>query len=163
MICGLVLTLGVILCAIIVWKFTLGSEDFQRADTPLSREEAVNNNVEMMLPLPKSAHNVYYFVYAGGLQDLEQYIRFDVEKTEIESCVEAIIRENNAEMKRQLTYEVIEINKVPHIVPRKEFLPVKWWNTQEIKNGYYRGEQEAYAVRVWVDKENNLIYVYQND
>jgi hypothetical protein len=72
--CGVVLTLGVVACALVVWMWMFGSEALQRADTPLKREEAVKQNMGMMLPLPISAQNVYYLDYAGGLQDLERYI-----------------------------------------------------------------------------------------
>ena len=157
---GVILALPVILFAMFLWMWTFGSESTLRSDIPLSREEYIEHGGTA---LPKSAHNVYYLMYAGGLQDLESYLRFDVDLDEGEHWIEEEIKTNNTSLRRQLRYERLDIRQAPQWTPLKKFLPMPWWNPKEIQEGYYRGENASYAVNIWVDTEENRIYVYTND
>lgn len=135
-------------------------ESMSRAGTPQTRAEAINR---LDIPLPASAHAVYYLDYAGGLQDLERFIRFEADPQEIDSAVDAIVAANIKTMGRAFPYPRRGIDATALPSPRKEFLPMKWWNPESAKRGYYRGHTDAYALRILVDEGNSRIYIYQND
>lgn len=113
--------------------------------------------------LPASATGIYYLDYAGGMQDLERYVRFTVPAPEVDSVVDKLIAENNRDMKRLLAYPRQALSAAQAVRPRAEFLPMPWWTPSAITAGYYRGEQDAYALRIWADTATGTIFVYQND
>lgn len=131
-----------------------------RSDVPVGRSVATS---VLDIPLPVSAHNIYYLDFAGGLQDLERYIRFDVDPSEITAAVDALITENNAMHGRSLPYPVTSLTTTDLPIPRPEFLPLPWWTPGSATTGYYRGHIDAYALRILVDEGNSRIYIYQND
>ena len=114
-------------------------------------------------PFPKSAHSIYYLFSAGGLQDLSQFVRFEVDSRELDSCVDALVSWNNKQTSRTLPYsrEALASAIVP--VPETRFLPMLWWDPETISRGYYRGNNEGYTLQIFVDQERSRIYVFQND
>ena len=156
---------GVSLVAVVgafLWFFTWGSEATIRSDQPLSRETATLSQSNADL-LPASTQNIYYLYHAEGMQGGDSYLRFEVAPDDREATVEAIIHADNVGYKRQLRYAPLDIHDAPHVVPEKKFLPMPWWNTPMIVNGYYRGEDTFFSLQVWVDTENSIIYVYHGD
>lgn len=131
-----------------------------RSDTPLTRVAASKH---LDIPLPSSAHSIYYLDYVGGLQDLERYIRFDVAPEELDSAVDALVASNNKMMGRALTYSRAAISTADLPSPRKEFLPMSWWDPGLVTTGYYRGHSDAYSLRILVDQGHSRIYIHQND
>ena len=136
------------------------SESLKRSDTPQTRIQAQRS---VGVSLPESASEIYCLSYVGGLQDLEQFVRFDVPKADLEEAVESLIAENNKMMGRELIYPKSAISKVRHPELREQFLPMPWWTPASISNGYYRGHIDGYALRLFVDEENSRLYVYQGD
>ena len=132
-----------------------------RSDKPMTKAEAVKAHLDY--PLPTSARSIYYLIYAGGMQDLEAYMRFDVDPEELDSAVDALISWNNTQMKRSLAYPREPLSSADISAPRKEFLPMPWWDPSAIASGYYRGSIDSYALRILVDQTHSRIYVYQND
>ena len=135
-------------------------ESTARSDTPVSRAAASKH---LDIPLPPSAHSIYYLDFAGGLQDLERYIRFDVAPEELDSAVDALVAANNKMMGRALTYPRAAISTADLPSPRKEFLPMTWWDPSVVTTGYYRGHSDGYALRILVDQGHSRIYIHQND
>lgn len=45
------------------------------SDKPLSRATALK---DLVIPLTASAHDIYFIDDAGGLQDVQRYVRFDL-------------------------------------------------------------------------------------
>lgn len=136
------------------------NESLKRSDTPQTRIQAQRS---VGLSLPESASEIYYLSYAGGLQDLEQFVRFDVPEADLEEAVESLIAENNKMMGRELAYPKSAISKVRQPVPREQFLLMPWWTPTSISKGYYRGHIGGYALRLFVDEENSRLYVSQSD
>jgi len=140
----------------------LGCSDqsLRRSDTPIASATELAN---FYPTLPASATDIYYLDYAGGMQDLERYVRFTVPASEVDSVVDKLIAENNWDIKRELSYPRQALSATQDVRPRAEFLPMPWWATSAIASGYHRGEQEAYALRIWADTATGTIFVYQND
>lgn len=159
---GVSLLAPVVVVGVYVWFFTWGSEATMRSDRPLSRDAAKLSQPTVGL-LPESTQNIYYLYHTEGMQGGESYLRFEVARHDRETTVEAIIHADNAGLKRQLRYEPVDIHNAPHVVPRKAFLPMPWWSTQTIVNGYYRGEDTLWSLQIWVDTEKNIIYVHHGD
>ena len=113
--------------------------------------------------LPKSATDIYYLDYAGGLQDLERFVRFKVPIPDLDSALDALIEVNNLQFKRTLPYARTPLSVAPLSSPRGEFLPMVWWTPSSIRTGYYRGHSDAYAFQIWADSATGTIYLYQND
>ncbi len=150
----------IIALSVIAGAIGCSSESIVRSDVPLARELAVK---KIDIPLPPSANSIYYFVYGGGLQDLEKYIRFDLDPAEMEQALIALIQSNNKMMGRKLEYVREPIGSVSIPQPRPEFLPMSWWDPQKIERGSYRGHVDGHALRILVDEGRSRIYIYQND
>jgi hypothetical protein len=132
-----------------------------RSDKPLTKAEAAKAHLDY--PFPPSARLIYYLTYAGGMQDLESYLRFDVDPEELDSAVDALVSWNNTQMKGSLAYPREPLSSASLAAPRKEFLPMPWWDPSSIATGYYRGHIDGYALQIMVDQAHSRIYVYQND
>jgi len=132
-----------------------------RSDKPLTRVAAAKELIGF--PFPASTRSVYYLMYSGGLQDMEQYIRFDVNPKELDRSVDALVAWNNKEMKRSLPYPRASLSSATAPTPEKSFLPMPWWDPSTITTGYFRGHVDGYALRIFVDQARSRIYVYQND
>lgn len=132
-----------------------------RSDKPLTKAEATKRHLDY--PFPPSAHSIYYLIYSGGTQDLETYVRFNVDPEELDSAVDALVTWNNAQMKTSLIYPRVAVGAADFPTPMKSFLPMPWWDIAAIKTGYYRGHNESHALRIFVDQSHSRIYIYQND
>ena len=131
-----------------------------RSDVPVSRPAAKTDLVDV--PLPASAHSIYYLMFGGGLQDLEFLVRFDVDPSELDSAVDSLVAWNNKQLSRSLPYPRSPIVGTTPPTPRKDFQPVNWWDPATISTGYYRGQEDAWALRIFVDKARSRIYMWQN-
>ena len=150
-----------LLCAVL-WV-ACSMEHTYRSDQPVTREEAGKT---LCRSLPASAADVYYLFYAGGLQDLESYLRFHVDPTKADQAIDELIAENNRTMKRSLPYVRSSLPPkvvTPHVDSASRFKTISWWQPQSIQHGYFRGEEQSYALSIWYDADKALIYVYQND
>lgn len=132
-----------------------------RSDKPLTRATASKEFAGF--PFPASAHSIYYFMYGGGMQDLEQYVRFDVDPADLDSSVDTLVAWNNKEMTRALAYPRAPLPSGGTVTPQKEFLPMHWWDPTTITTGYYRGHIDSYALQIFIDQSRSRIYIYQND
>ncbi len=150
-----------VLAAIASLTSSCSDEATFRSDKPLTKAAAAKEHVEY--PFPPSATSIYYLLYAGGLQDLEAYVRFDVDPDEMDAAVDALVTWNNAELKRSLPYPRVAISAAEFPTPLKSFLPMPWWDPSVITTGYYRGHIDGYALRIFVDETHSRVYVYQND
>ncbi|MFT3991013.1 MAG: hypothetical protein QM680_06335 [Luteolibacter sp.] len=135
-------------------------ESLRRSDSPIASSASLGH---FNPPLPSNAFDIYFLDFAGGLQDLEKFVRFSVPPTEVGSAVDKMIARNNRQMGRSLVYPLQSIAAAPTITPRSGFLPMPWWTPSAISSGYYRGEQDSYALQIWVDTASGTIFVYQND
>jgi|GEM_PF-2827584 len=139
----------------------LGScDDISRSDRPLSRVAAVGM---VSSPLPPSARNIYYVFHAGGLQYMQYFLRFDVDKSELDAAVEALIADNNKTMETHLPYARNFLVKGWGPRPDSDIAPLKWWNPSSIRNGYYRGEDVSHGLEIWADEDLGRVYVSQSD
>lgn len=137
-----------------------GCDSLLRSEKPLSRREALSN---VGVPLPESAHNIYFLSFAGGMQDLERFVRFDLAPEDIAGAVKAIIDFGITVSGKELPYNSRSLSAADFASPRKDWMPVNWWNLHDITQGYYRGEDVSYGVHIWVDTQRSRVYVYQND
>jgi hypothetical protein len=136
-----------------------------RSDVPLTRHQI---GKELDLPFPDSASDIYFFQFAGGLQDLEVFVRFDVAPADLSTTAEALVAHSN----RNLGLKAVEmpqqpLGEVEWGAPREDFLPMPWWNPSAVKHGYYRcagpNERASYQLEILVDEEHARIYIRQND
>ena len=132
-----------------------------RSDVPVSRSVATTVLVDV--PLPASAHSIYYLMFGGGLQDLEFLVRFDVDPADLDAAVDSLVAWNNKQMSRALSYPRSPISGTSPPAPRKDFQPVSWWDPATISTGYYRGQDDAWALRIFVDQARSRIYMWQNN
>jgi len=132
-----------------------------RSDNPLTQAEAAKHHLDY--PFTPSANSIYYLLYAGGMQHLEAYLRFDVAPEELEAAVDSLVAWNNAQMKRSLPYPRTSIGAADFPRPMKSFMPMPWWDPSTITKGYYRGHINGHALRIFVDEAHSRIYVYQSD
>ena len=132
-----------------------------RSDAPVSRSVATKVLVDV--PLPASAHSIYYLMFGGGLQDLEFLVRFDVDPSDLDLAVDSLVAWNNKQMSRALPYPRSPILGSAPPAPRKDFQPVSWWDPTTISTGYYRGQDDAWALRIFVDQARSRIYMWQNN
>ncbi len=135
----------------------IGCSDATIHKKNLTREEALSFFNE---PLPASARNIYCYLKAEGMQGLTRFARFDLDPSELDFAVEAIIAHNKTYLARKHAFERKELPNSDSI-PRMTELD--WWDPEHIHRGYYRGEIQSFAVRLWVDEERSRIYLFQLD
>lgn len=146
---------------VLLWlMLTHWTEMIVRHDTPVP--VSVANN-DLSFPLPATAKEVYLHSYAGGLQDSDVLVRFDVSPEDLDRAVDDLLVRNNGDYTRSLPYLKQELSSAPGLAPRKQFQPVTWWDVTSIRNGYYRGEETSFALQIWVDSDHHRVYVHQND
>ena len=147
--------------AIIILIAGCSDESISRSDKPLTLSAAKKELLDY--PLPASAHSIYYLSFVGGMQYLEDYVRFDVDPQDLESSVDALVTWNNKQYKRSLAYPRTTLSTATLPSPGKSCLPMPWWDPATITTGYYRGHNNGYALRIFVDQSRSRIYVYQSD
>ena len=132
-----------------------------RADSPVTRKQAMEK-VDIALPL--SASSIYYMNwYTGGMQGLERYTRFDVDPKELDSAVDDIIHNSNKTLGRTLLYPRSPLGSSQLSNPSSNLAPASWWNPSTVTKGYYRGHNEAYALKILVDEGRSRIYISESD
>ena len=135
-------------------------DSVDRSDVP-SSSPAASGLIDPVLP--NSAIDIYYLDYAGGLQDMERFVRFTVPLPELDSAIDVLIAANNHQFGRSLHYAKTPLSAAPSLAPRAEFLPMVWWTPSSILAGYYRGHSASYALQIWANSTTGTIYLYQND
>lgn len=97
------------------------------------------------------------------MQDLEAYLRFDVDSDELSTAVDTLVSWNNTQINVSLPYLRRDLSEATVSPPRQEFLPMPWWDLPSVTSGYFRGHNDSYALKIIVDQDRSRIYVYQND
>lgn len=143
--------------------FLFGFDEFiHRRDTPAANPKAA----ALVDPiLPSSATDIYFLEFAGGLQDLERFVRFSVPPDTIDQVINDLITANNQQLQRSAKYGRVPLASARSVTPRRQFQPMNWWTPSSIKDGYYRGDPDfmGYSLRIWADTASGTIFVYQND
>ena len=135
-------------------------ETLYRADKPVSREVA---SKKIPLPFPSSATNIYFAFYAGGMQDLEEYVRFTVDPKELDGCVSNILSDHDKTFQQHNSYTSLPITAAPSAPRSSHLSPMPWWGPTSITNGYFRGSTDARPIWIWVDALQHIIYVCETD
>ena len=114
--------------------------------------------------LPASASEIYYFIHAGGLQELEIYYRFHVDPTQADQAIDGLIADNNKILQRSAQY--LKSSLPPPQAAKPYYAEghlLNWWQPQTIRNGYLRGEKQSYSLDIWYDADKSLVYVSESD
>jgi hypothetical protein len=135
-------------------------ETLYRADKPVSREAA---SKKIPIPFPPSAKDIYYVFYAGGLQDLEEYVRFTVDPKDLDRAVSDILSDHDKVFHETNSYPSLPVTDSPLSGVSKHLSPISWWNPASITNGYCRGSMNGRPIYVWVDVGQHIIYVCETD
>ncbi len=131
-----------------------------RADKPVSRAVATNR---LSVPFPASTKDVYYVFHAGGLQELQMFVRFTVDEKDVDSAVDDIVSDHDKQMRAQGSYQSLPVAAAPHSPAFPDLLPMPWWNPDSITNGYYRGTTNGRPFYVWADVGRHTIYLCTHD
>lgn len=141
--------------------FMAGCSATDRTDVPVSLEKAKSI---VPIPLPISATNIFYYTHADGMQEWEFLLRFDCAADDLDSWVESTIKSNNATYGASYPYDRVPIGSTAKAaIPSGDVPGFPWWTTSSIATGYYRGEIESHAVRIWVDTDRQRVYLNQTD
>jgi len=135
-------------------------ETLYRADKPVSREVASKN---ISVPFPSSATDIYYVFHAGGMQELEMFVRFTVAPKDLDSAIGDILSDHDKMMRGHYSYPSLSIATAPSSPMFPELLPMPWWNPNSITNGYYRGSTNGQPFYLWVDVGQHMIYLCEHD
>lgn len=153
--------LVIALLSLAILSFSCSEKAQLRSDTPVSRSTATTLLSDV--PFPASAHSIYYLMFGGGMQDLEFLVRFDVDPSDLDAAVDSLVAWNNTQMSRALPYTRLPLSGIFPPTPRKDFQPVRWWDPATISTGYYRGQDDAWALKIFVDQVHSRIYMWQNN
>ena len=105
---------------------------------------------------------MYLASHAGGLQELERYVRFEVAPGEIEEAIRAIAKWDIAGQNDISWYEKRGIEPGKFAKSIAAVAPLPWWQLESIKNGYSY-EKKTHTRMFWVDLERNIIYFFETD
>jgi len=135
-------------------------ETLHRADKPVSREVASR---DISLPFPVSTKDVYYVFHAGGMQELEMFVRFTVDPKDLDSVVSDIFSDRDKKMQGHLSSPTLSLAAAPRSPAFPDLQPMPWWSPESITNGYYRGSTNGQPFHVWVDVGQQTIYLCTHD
>jgi len=140
-------------------------QSLSRSDKPVSREAA---SKDISVPFPASASDVYYVVHSGGMQEFQLFVRFTVAPQDIDKAVTDILSDYDKRMQIHDVYSSVPVadgmrwSEVNNIA--SACLPMPWWNTDSITNGFYRSSTNAFGnIHVWEDATHHQIYLCIHD
>lgn len=135
-----------------------------RSGGPMTKEEALLQS-ECMLPLPPSAHNVYFYLIDRGSQDHDLFLRFNADATDIANEIKEQweFRSSFAKSRGRVTAEptIDKTNFQQRKTWSKFTQTPAWWKPQDIRRGYYTGTEGFEPKHFWVDEETNTVYFHQ--
>jgi hypothetical protein len=135
-------------------------ETLWRADKPVSRAVAAN---KISLPFPASTRDVYYVLHAGGLQELQMFVRFTVDPKDLDTAVRGLLSDQDPQAQQHHGYQSLPIAGAPHSPVFPGLLPMPWWTPDSITNGYYRGTTNGRPFYVWADISRHTVYLCTHD
>jgi hypothetical protein len=121
-------------------------ETKSRSDKPISPEKASI----IGFPFPRTAKEVYYSYFVGGMQCCEVFVRFAVAPGQLEFAFQEISSGLEPE-KCQYTITTADKNDKPWFTPSPSSRPYAF----KEKNGLH--------LFLWVDAEKQLIFAYESD
>ncbi len=135
---------------------------------PLDRAAALQQS-QSELPLPPSAHEIYYHHVDRGTQDHDLFVLFsgDTDTKEIEEFILAQFEnEKNFRQKMGRSFSDPIIDRNPQAMAKTLWgssrgLP-DWWHPETIKKGFYIGSKPgAFPVRhFWIDEVEGRVFFY---
>jgi hypothetical protein len=131
-------------------------ESVVRIDRPTAPEKL---KLDFDVALPKTSRNMVLVSLASGLQNLEEFVRFEVDPGEREQAIQAIMNWDFGEKGGMSMYERKPLGPSAFPVPSASIGRVNWWNLGEIKHGF------SYVRKVgtralFVDEDRNIVYFY---
>jgi hypothetical protein len=115
------------------------------------------------LCLPADAVDICAFEEVGGLQSLQRLYRCALPRERLSSAADEMAKQSEAKLKREYAYETQPLSPAVNTWPRWAKEKLAWWTPDLITDGYYQGAEEAYGLRMWVDRGRGIIFVYQSD
>ena len=149
----LVIAVGLLVIAVpclMLWVFR---EVIAQTNGPTTREQAVAMGCP--IELPASASNVQFASLAGGLQDCEQYVRFEGPLAELYQTAKRCFAK--AETDGGTTF-------IPVSHPGAQLssrLKTQWFDITNISKGSICRQSETYGKpTIWVDEERSIFYFH---
>ena len=131
-----------------------------RSDKPVSGQIASKN---VSVPFPSSAKDVYYVFHAGGMQEMQMFVRFTVDPKDVDSAVSNILSDHDTMTKEHHSYISIPAAGAPRSPVFPDLLPMTWWTPDTITNGYYQASTNGQPFYVWADVSQHTIYLCTHD
>jgi hypothetical protein len=141
-------------------------ESLSRSDKPTSREAA---SKDVSVPFPSSAKNIYYVVHSGGMQEFQLFVRFTVDPKDLDKAVDDIFSDYDKRNQQHKSYTTVPLADGPRWSQISNIatalLPMPWWDTDSLTNGYYRGPpvSELGNIHVWVNVSEYTIFLCIHD
>ena len=140
-------------------------QSLSRSDKPTSREAA---SKDISVPFPSSAKDIYYVVHSGGMQEFQLFVRFTVDPKDLDKAVGDILSDYDKRMQQTNSYTSVPVADGPRWSQLSgmatALLPMPWWDTDSITNGYYRGPSNDFGdVHVWADVSHHMIFLCIHD
>jgi hypothetical protein len=149
--------------AVCVWTL-MGchfDEVITRFDKP-TPPSALALSGDFPVALPRSAKNMYYCEHVGGTQELERYVRIEIDPGDIESAVRAIAKWDIAGENDISFYERRPLNPADFMKPVSQVSPIAWWRLGDIRNGFSYVKKD-HTRHFWIDSDRNLIFFFETD
>lgn len=151
------LVLAVIgVCGLFWWNWT--HPYIEQSKGAISREEAMKH---CSVPLPASAHDVYYSNYSDGLQVGEFLVQFEAPVKDCRATADAIYA---AIARKNPKYTAPKFTPVSH-PPRagSSYMPVDWFDNDHIEKGAVGGKGYEGEPTIWIDEERGIFYYKLSD
>jgi hypothetical protein len=148
----------VFLSAFVFVIWTALRDSVEQTSSPVSREQALRH---CPIELPPAAQIIQYASLAGGLQDCEQYVRFEAPVSDCYLFANSIY-DKWSKHHGQATKPQFE--QASHPTSRKSSrLQTNWFDTEQIKKAVVAGTGVGYEPRIWIDEERGILYFHVID
>ena len=118
------------------------------------------------VPFPAAASNIHYFLYSGGMQDLELYFKFDCPTGQTDKIVADLIAANDKLAPGAVAPARREVMASPDETMGTKDLKIPWWNPDESRISKAILLMRPFAMQFWIMPGADgltTVYVYQND
>lgn len=150
----LIVLLTLLVCASLITS--CGPDYIKHYDTPLTFTQAMKEK-DIGIPLPKSAHNINYAMYADG-QTYERFVRFEAPVEDCIKHIDVVLAWHDKMFKRTSSYDPRHISSVAPHGGDKTMGPTPWFDVDKTVNGLYIGEDEMLKPQIWIDLDRGIFY-----
>jgi len=164
---------GLVKCILLFVVFAFNSCDVKEQLSFLNDSVIIeeNKSVEQMrgstdIPFSSACHSIFYYMRAGGMQDLSMAVKFSCNKDKVNEVLADIIKWDDRVSGRINKRAEHVAAPFPMSFPTDELSKFKWWDVRNVNIKHAVIANDGYACNFWITQEQGndvIVYIFMND